>query len=112
MQANIAKTAFLTSLISYGVFLLFEYLRPGFVSFVFSVHLFLIPIIACGIWLAIVAQDQKSRNTLWRLVQLIIGLLLMIILLREGEVFGDFRILMALVGLVLPFAVARGLKSN
>jgi hypothetical protein len=110
MQHSIAKTAFLTSLISYGVFLLFEYLRPGFVQYVFSVHWFLVVIIGTGVWWALIAQEQKSRNKLWRLVQLIVGLLLMIIMLREGEVFGDFRIIMALVGLVLPFVLARGLR--
>ncbi|MBT3230662.1 hypothetical protein HN358_02670 [Candidatus Uhrbacteria bacterium] len=110
MNVTIAKTAFLTGLISYGVFLLFEYLRPGFVQYVFSVHWFLLAVIGTGIWLAVVAKDQKSTNKLWRLVQLIVGLLLMIVMLREGEVFGDFRIVMALVGLVLPFVVARGLR--
>ncbi len=112
MQSSIAKTAFLTSLISYGVFLLFEYLRPGFVQYVFSVHWFLVLIIGTGIWYAVVAQDHARRNTLWRLAQLIIGLLLMVVLLREGEVFGDFRILVAVIGLALPFAVARLLRSN
>ena len=92
MNVTIAKTAFLTGLISYGVFLLFEYLRPGFVQYVFSVHWFLLAVIGTGIWLAVVAKDQKSTNKLWRLVQLIVGLLLMIVMLREGEVFGDFRI--------------------
>jgi len=125
MHSSIAKITFLTSLISYGVFLLFEYLRPGFVSFVFSIHWFLIVIVGCGIWLCrsealqsegrwvgVYQKEVKGRfeEIGGRLMMLIIGLLLMIILLREGEVFGDFRILIGLAGLVLPFVLARGLK--
>ena len=112
MQSSIAKTAFLTSLISYGVFLLFEYLRPGFVQYVFSVHWFLVAIVGTGIWFAVVTKAKKSQNRSWQLVQLIIGLLLMTILLREGEVFGDFRIIIALIGFALPFVVVQSLKSS
>lgn len=112
MQSEIAKTAFLTSVISYGVFLLFEYLRPGFVQNVFSVHWFLVLIIATGIWYSFISQKQECRCRVWQAAHLLIGLLLMIILWREGEVFGDFRIFMAIAGLILPMAVARLLRSN
>lgn len=107
MKDLIIKTAFLTSFVSYGFFLLCEYLRPGFVSYVFSVHLILIPAIVFGIWWANVAIEPKDRSSLWTGFKILAGLLLMIILWREGAVFGDMRIFICLIGLALPFVLSK-----
>ncbi|HAL50398.1 MAG: hypothetical protein UU40_C0003G0047 [Candidatus Uhrbacteria bacterium GW2011_GWD2_41_121] len=107
MKDVIAKTGFLVSVISYGFFLLCEYLRPGFVSYVFSVHLILIPAIVFGIWWAQVAIERKGRSLMWIVFKIFVGLLLMIILWREGTTFGDFRIFISLIGLALPFVLLK-----
>lgn len=105
MKDLIIKTAFLTSFVSYGFFLLCEYLRPGFVSYVFSVHLFIIPIIIFGVWWSVVTKEQSDRSLIWIGFKIFVGLLLMIILWREGAVFGDMRIFICLIGLALPFVL-------
>ena len=48
-MGDIIKTGFLTSVISYFAFVFFDFLRPGFVSNVFSVHLFLLSAICNAI---------------------------------------------------------------
>ncbi len=110
MKCEIAKFGFLVSIFSYAFFLLCEYLREGFISFVFSVHIFLIPIIVFGfIW----SQHEvcsKCNATIIFTIKLLAGVVLMVVLWREGGVFGDLRIIMSLIGFMLPFAMANGLK--
>ncbi|MBU4314906.1 hypothetical protein KJ673_00705 [Patescibacteria group bacterium] len=111
MKILIAKTVLSISLITYGFFLLCEYLRPGFVSFVFSAHLFLIPILVFGIWLSVIEKEDERNKNVSVIFQVLLGLLLMLVFWREGEVFGDMRIFMSLAGLLLPFVVVGGLKK-
>lgn len=113
MNHALAKTAFLTSIIAYGAFLLFEYLRPGFVQFVFSVHWFLVAVVLTGAWWAMVYQEEthgRLKEVMDRPGLMILGILLMVVLLREGQVFGDFRIVIGLVGLVLPTMIGKFIK--
>lgn len=46
----LARTLFLTSLVSFGIFLAADLARPGFVSSYFSVHWILLITIVSGIW--------------------------------------------------------------
>ena len=46
----VARTGFFMSLISYVVFLFLDFVRPGFVSRAFSVHLFLAATLLFGAW--------------------------------------------------------------
>lgn len=54
----LTQTVFLTATLSFVVFLLFDLLRPGFVSNVFSVHWFLLAAIVSGIWWGSVVKDK------------------------------------------------------
>ncbi|MFH1712186.1 MAG: hypothetical protein ABH846_03050 [Patescibacteria group bacterium] len=105
---DIAKIGFITSLISYGVFALADYLRPGFVSFTFSVHWFLLFLIVFGVWWSIY-DDQMSSSKVGTIVawpiKIALGMLLFVIIWQEGEVFGDLRVFLALIGLLIPFFI-------
>ena len=46
----VARTGFFMSLISYVVFFFLDFVRPGFVSRAFSVHLFLAATLLFGAW--------------------------------------------------------------
>ena len=50
-QSSIAKTGFVTALISYAVFWAADIIHPGFVSNYFSVHLFLLAALGFAGWL-------------------------------------------------------------
>lgn len=89
-------------------------MRPGFVSDVFSVHLFLIPTIIFGVWLAVVDQASEGKvfgKIIKHVFALLIGLVLFVIFWKEGEVFGDFRLVLAVAAFILPL-VAIGLASR
>lgn len=110
---SIIKTAFFVSLLSYGCFALADYVRPGFVSYVFSAHLFLIPTLILGIWLGFM-EDEIPHSTFYLLpstFKSLLSLILFILLWREGTVFGDFRLVIAACGLFLPW-IAAGLARQ
>jgi len=111
----IAKTAFHTSLLSYVLFLLADYVRPGFVSYVFSVHWFLLAAVVTGILWAGRSFEQKEERlfaTAWRWCwQLFFGCVLAMLVWQNGDVFGDLRIFITLVGFLIPWMVMRALQS-
>lgn len=102
----VIKTAFFVSLYSYGIFLLADYVRPGFVSYVFSVHLFLIPILVFGIWLAFLGDEESELSKGAKVFsRIIFSLILFVVIWREGSVFGDLRLVVAAVGFIVPWVV-------
>lgn len=56
---RLARTLFLTTLVSFLFFLLLDLWWPGFVSKVFSVHWFLVAAIVSGIWWGNVVKNKK-----------------------------------------------------
>ena len=108
-MTSVAPTAFYTSIISYLVFALADYVRPGFVSFTFSVHWFLLAAILSGIWWAYTNDAYRERGHLQRVAgslgRSLIGLALLVVFWQEGEGFGDLRIFVALVAFFIPWMI-------
>jgi|GEM_PF-1576158 len=109
----IAKTGFYSSFIGYLIFILAEYARHGFVSFIFSPHLFLIAILVFGLWWGLEGnyQTNKFSGLFSWLGLLLASLILFIIVWKEGEVFGDSRVIAALIAFCLPAIVYKLLSS-
>lgn len=109
----LAKTGFFVSVISYVFFLFADYARPGFVSSVFSVHVFLIPVIVFGIWFALSERDVANVSKLsivsGVLIRCLLSVMLATIFWTEGEVFGDFRLVLAIVVFLLPWVNTKSL---
>lgn len=104
----IAKTGFYTSLVSYGVFWMAEWVRPGFVSFVFSLHVWLIPIFIFGMWWAYIWEGEKTRcvkSFVQKGTLVLLGIFLFIISWKVGEVLEGGRIFISLLVLVGPVIV-------
>lgn len=101
MYKRLLCTAFYTSIVTYLILLLFEYISPGFVSYVFSVHLVLLLSVILGILYAITKPPIINHHWYY-LPALAFGSVLAIIMWREGTMFGDFRLLISLVCLILP----------
>lgn len=103
---EIMKTGFLTAFISYIVFLLAEFLRPGFVSFIFSVHWFLLAMLIFGALTTFWPRASRFKPADLRLrpvlLALAVGLILGIMVWRSGAAFGDWRIFVTLAVAVAP----------
>lgn len=93
-------------------FLLLEFLRPGFVTAVFSVHWFLLAAFICaGVSLFDTSPFAgPPTGQEWRkggVFSVVIGAILSILVWRIGAAFGDMRIFFALLAFVLPFLLTR-----
>lgn len=112
---DIAKTGFTVSLSSYLLFALFDYLRPGFVSYVFSLHWFLAPIIVFAVLFVLTFASEKKKGLFFEIITLFLqflsGGVIFILIWREGEIFGDFRIFLSLFGFLSPWLAMRLLKN-
>ncbi len=55
------------------------------------------------VWAVVGTPASDSRRMFSRIIAMVVGLILFIILWKEGEMFGDFRLPLALAGLFLPW---------
>lgn len=102
---TLSRTIFLTSLISFIVFLGLDLLRPGFVSNTFSVHWFLLVAIISGVWWAVVVKEQKEKKKLQFLFSAVLGLAGAFIVWQFRPDLGDYLVLVLPLALVTPFLV-------
>lgn len=107
MTPRILRTVFLTSVFAYMGFAYLEYVEPGVVSDVMSVHLWLVPIVVSGVWWAIVEEKVKSEKgkvgtVPGAIAAMLVGLVFGGIMWHNGGMFGDFRLLLALGAAALP----------
>jgi hypothetical protein len=106
----IAKTLFYTSITSYVIFAFAEYIRPGFVSYHFSLHWFLLPLlIGAFFWKEEIGKSNRLIATILRIV---ISATVFAIVWSEGAVFGDLRLVVALCAFALPWIANALLLSN
>lgn len=111
-MTRIAQTGFIVSLISYGVFALADYARPGFVSYVFSLHWFLLAIIVFGVWLAYLHEEAEVSKWITWPIQIIVAIVVFVVLWDVGEQFGDFRGLLALASAAMVWLLPRLLRGQ
>ncbi len=105
---TVLRTGYFTSVGSYFAFLLLEWLKPGFVSNVFSPHLFLAVAIALGIlW----GWKKEWRNEKYELgIQVtawLLGFVFAWVAWTIGRPLEEFRVLITLVAVVTPFLICR-----
>ena len=103
MTSRIARTIFLTSVFAYAGFAFIDYAEPGVVSDVASVHLWLLPVVVSGVWWAARSKAPSTiSSSLHLCISLLLGLAIGTIIWHNGDMFGDFRLLLALCGAALP----------
>ena len=101
-QSSLAKTGFFVSLISYITFFLADLLRPGFVSRSFSVHLLLIVTVAFAAWWMIILGKEKDRIFWQYLAMIPLGLALAVLTWKSGQGFGQMRLLITVLAVIIP----------
>ncbi len=101
-QEQIAKTLFLTSVTSYGVFWICDVLRPGFVARYLSLHVFLLLAVVSGVWWAACVRTYQDWPLLQYVIAGVLGLVTMYFVWVVGEPFGDVRVLAAGLAFFVP----------
>jgi hypothetical protein len=109
MYQRLLRTAFYTSLATYLVLLAIEYVSPGFVSYVFSVHLVLLLAVFFGILYAS-TRPQLVNHRWYYLLAVVVGSVLAVVVWREGTMFGDFRLFLSLSCSILPIWTVYSVK--
>ncbi|MBT5807645.1 hypothetical protein HOI18_00010 [Candidatus Uhrbacteria bacterium] len=108
---TIARTGFLTSLVSYITFWLFDIIQPGFVSRYFSVHIFLLGAVIFGLWWSSAMDDYIERPGIQLLFALVFGILLAVLTFALSKDMSGYRLILSLISFTIPWIVLRLLKS-
>jgi len=111
-QETIARTGFLTSVVTYVLFWLADVIKPGLVSNYMSVHWWLLTGVGFGFWWALALKEQRDRPGWNYLLAFLIGLVLLILSWNIGLNLGEYRFLVVLIAFVLPFSIAHVLRSS
>jgi hypothetical protein len=107
MKVHLLRTIYLTSFVSYAVFLLAEIMRPGFVGHIFSVHIFLPTVIVSGAMHMIFCHEcegVQSRKINF-LTKVLASLILIFLLTEIKEVVTGMFIPLLFVVALLPWLV-------
>jgi len=112
VSETLARTFFLTSTISFFVFLGLDLLRPGFVSDTFSVHWFLLIAIVSGVWWGSVVKELKEKSFFQILSAFIFSLVGVCITWQFRADLSDFLVLLLPLVLVVPFVVLLLVRSD
>lgn len=111
-QETIARTGFFACAISFLVFLCAEAVRPGFASNYFSVHWFLFGAVLFGLWWMRVRTEGPDRKTLQYAAAIALCLVFAVAAWNLGQGLKEYRILVALLSLFVPFILLRLLRSE
>lgn len=107
----IARTGFLTAIISYLAFWLVDVVKPGFVSRYLSVHIFLLAAILFGICWSRTMEEYTERPWLQSLTVVALGFLLAVLTWGVVEDLGIYRLFLVVLAFATPFVVCALIKS-
>lgn len=113
-MSAVFRTGYLVSFASFIVFFVLEWLRPGFVTHVFSVHWFLFSAVVFGVlWMRSLSSTPVTRFQ----APAILGVSLLSILFAvfawvNGQPFEDLRLLVTLAAFMVPWVVFGLLKPK
>lgn len=108
---RIARSGFLVTISTYGLLLLSDIIRPGFVSRYMSVHLLLIPAIIFGIWWSRYGEEYKEKLWIHYLLTLIFTIILSVITWRITR-GSDQRALLTILSTITPILIALHIRST
>lgn len=108
---RIAKTGYLTSVVSYGAFWLMDAARPGFVARFFSVHIFLLSAILFGVVWAKTAKATERSGWIWWAVAIPVGLGAAVLTWNLGEGLAEFRVLVTALASIIPLIALSVIRS-
>lgn len=105
-----SQLGFITFGLTYLGFVFLEYLRPGFVANVFSVHWLLLVTATFGAWWYKASSITSGVADV--VLTAFIGLVFAFMVWIEGAVFGDTRLFVTLTALVLPTFALLALRDT
>lgn len=88
-----------------------EWQVPGFVSYTFPITLVLMIAIVCGVASLMTQAGTRASRRHHYLFALLVGIVVSLTVFRAGEVFGAFRLMVALVVLVMPMLLLKALDD-
>ncbi len=91
---------FLASFLAFLCFFFAEYLFSGFVMPFFSVYLIGFLVLVFG---AISLNDSSENRVITIAIKACLSVLLLTLFLREGELFGNLRIVLAIIAGLIPW---------
>ncbi|HBP00447.1 MAG: hypothetical protein UU48_C0011G0013 [Candidatus Uhrbacteria bacterium GW2011_GWF2_41_16] len=98
----LARTLFLSSLVSFVGFFLLDFFLPGFVSRFFSPNLFLFPVFMSGIWWAMAIRHTKNHRNWQMILSLFASLIATIVAWNMRNDFGEYVFFALLLAFVTP----------
>lgn len=104
-------TGYIVSSLTFLVLSYVEWQIPGFVSLVFPIYFVLIVAVVCGMASLAAAEPYKITGRVHELVAVAIGIVLAMTIFHATAVFGAYRLVLALVVLVLPILLLKALSD-
>lgn len=109
---SLTKTFFYTSSVTFLVYGLFEYIRPGFVSRYFPFHWLLLIVLISAIWWGKAEHDKKDNQMLLFILAATTSLTGAVIVWQVSGDLKEYRLLVSCLTVLIPFGALSLLKKN
>ena len=110
-REEIAKTGFLTALVSYISFWFVDLMQPGFVSRYFSVHIFLLAMVVFGLWWAQEIEEYEEKPLIQAVIAGLSGIAVAVLIWGASEGLDEYRAALVVIGFITPWFILKALKS-
>ena len=108
---NLWYTGYVVSSLTLLALAYVEWEVPGFVSSVFPLYVVMIMAIICGLGALLVDAKFSRGGRAPAVLALAIGVLASLMVFRAADVFGAYRLMMAIVTLGLPLLLLKALSD-
>ncbi len=104
-------TGYVVSSLTFLALVYVEWQVPGFVSSVFPIYIVLLIALVCGIGALVTSSGARAPHRRCQIVAVAIGIIGSLLVFQAADAFGAFRLVLAIIVLVLPLLLLKALSD-
>ncbi len=104
-------TGYVVSSLTFLALVYVEWQVPGFVSSVFPIYIVLLIALVCGIGALVTSSGARAPHRRRQIVAVAIGIIGSLLVFQAADAFGAFRLVLAIIVLVLPLLLLKALSD-
>lgn len=104
-------TGYVVSSLTFLALVYVEWQVPGFVSSVFPIYIVLLLALVCGVGALVTSSEARALSGRAQILALAIGIAGSLLVFHAADAFGAFRLVLAIIVLVLPLLLLKALSD-
>jgi hypothetical protein len=104
-------TGYVAASLTFLALVYVEWQVPGFVSSVFPIYIVLLIALVCGVGALVTSSGARVLHRRAHIIALTVGIAGALLVFQAADAFGAFRLVLAIIVLVLPSLLLKALSD-